>query len=39
MSGSSDDFLAMVSRAAIPRPGDGVRVKLDPDMPQEVIVV
>jgi hypothetical protein len=30
---------AMVSRVAIPRPGDGVRVKFDPNKPEEVIVV
>lgn len=30
---------AMVSRVAIPRPGDGLRVKFDPDKPEEVIVV
>jgi hypothetical protein len=30
---------AMVSRVAIPRPGDSVRVKFDPDKPEEVIVV
>ena len=29
----------MVSRVAIPRPGDGVRVKFDPNKPQDVIVV
>jgi hypothetical protein len=29
----------MVSRVAIPRPGDGLRVKFDPDKPEEVIVV
>ena len=30
---------AMVSRLAIPRPGDGVRVKFDPNKPEDVIVV
>ena len=30
---------AMVSRVAIPRPGDGVRVKFDPNKPEDVIVV
>lgn len=30
---------AMVSRLAIPRPGDGVRVKFDPEKPEDVIVV
>jgi hypothetical protein len=30
---------AMVSRVSIPRPGDGVRVKFDPDKPEKVIVV
>jgi hypothetical protein len=30
---------AMVSRVALPRPGDGVRVKFDPNKPEEVIVV
>ena len=30
---------AMVSRVAIPRPGDGVRVKFDPNQPEDVIVV
>ena len=30
---------AMVSRVAIPRPGDGVRVKFDPEKPEDVIVV
>jgi len=29
----------MVSRLAIPRPGDGVRVKFDPNKPEDVIVV
>ena len=29
----------MVSRVAIPRPGDGVRVKFDPNKPEDVIVV
>jgi hypothetical protein len=30
---------AIVSRVALPRPGDSVRVKFDPDKPQVVIVV
>jgi hypothetical protein len=30
---------AMVSRVAIPRPGDGVRVKFDSSKPEDVIVV
>jgi hypothetical protein len=30
---------AMVSRVSIPRPGDGVRVKFDPNKPEDVIVV
>lgn len=30
---------AMVSRLAVPRPGDGVRVKFDPNKPEDVIVV
>jgi hypothetical protein len=30
---------AMVSRVAILRPGDGVRVKFDPNKPEDVIVV
>jgi hypothetical protein len=30
---------ATVSRVSIPRPGDGVRVKFDPDKPEDVIVV
>jgi hypothetical protein len=30
---------AMVSRLAIPRPGDGVRVKFDPNRPEDVIVM
>ena len=30
---------AMVSRVAIPRPGDGMRVKFDPNKPEDVIVV
>ena len=30
---------AMVSRVTIPRPGDGVCVKFDPNKPGEVIVV
>ncbi|CAG0935805.1 hypothetical protein TFLX_04655 [Thermoflexales bacterium] len=30
---------AMVSRISIPRPGDGVRVKFDPNKPEDVIVV
>ncbi len=30
---------AMVSRLAVPRPGDGVRVKFDPNKPEEVIVM
>lgn len=30
---------AMVSRVAIPRPGDSVRVKFDPNKPEDVIVV
>jgi hypothetical protein len=30
---------AMVSRVMIPRPGDGVRVKFDPNKPGDVIVV
>ena len=30
---------AMVSRVMIPRPGDGVRVKFDPNKPEDVIVV
>jgi hypothetical protein len=30
---------AMVSRIAIPRRGDGVRVKFDPNKPEDVIVV
>ena len=29
----------MVSRLAIPRPGDGVRVKFDPNKPEDVIVI
>ncbi len=30
---------ALVSRVAIPRPGDGVRVKFDPNQPERVIVM
>jgi len=30
---------ALVSRVAIPRPGDGVRVKFDPNRPERVIVL
>jgi len=30
---------AMVSRLAVPRPGDGVRVKFDPNKPEDVIVI
>ena len=30
---------AMVSRVSIPRPGDGVSVKFDPEKPEDVIVV
>ncbi|MBI5566350.1 MAG: hypothetical protein HY870_15735 [Chloroflexi bacterium] len=30
---------AMVSRIAIPRPGEGVRVKFDPNKPEDVIVI
>ncbi len=33
------DVKAMVSRIAIPRPGDGVRVKFDPNKPEDVIVM
>ncbi len=33
------DVKAMVSRVALPRPGDGVRVKFDPNKPEEVIVM
>ncbi|MFN8596721.1 MAG: hypothetical protein U0559_11145 [Anaerolineae bacterium] len=29
----------LASRVAIPRPGDGVRVKFDPNKPEDVIVV
>ena len=30
---------AMVSRVSLPRPGDGGRVKFDPNKPEEVIVI
>jgi hypothetical protein len=39
MAAFEAEVKAMVSRVAIPRPGDGVRVKLDPDKPEDVIVV
>src|SRR5512134_1168558 len=39
MSAYETEAKAMVSRVAIPRPGDGVRVKFDPNKPEEVIVV
>jgi hypothetical protein len=29
----------IISRIAIPRPGDSIRVKFDPDKPEDVIVV
>jgi hypothetical protein len=39
MAAYEAEVKAMVSRVAIPRPGDGVRVKFDPDKPEDVIVV
>jgi hypothetical protein len=39
MAAYETEVKAMVSRIAIPRPGDGVRVKYNPDKPQEVIVL
>jgi hypothetical protein len=39
MSAYETEVKAMVSRVTIPRPGDGVRVKFDPNKPEEVIVV
>ena len=39
MAAYETEAKAMVSRVAIPRPGDGVRVKFDPDKPEKVIVV
>jgi hypothetical protein len=39
MAAYETDVKAMVSRISIPRPGDGVRVKFDPNKPEEVIVV
>lgn len=39
MAAYETDVKAMVSRIAIPRPGDGVRVKFDPNKPEDVIVL
>lgn len=39
MAAYETEVKAMVSRVAIPRPGDGVRVKFDPNKPEDVIVV
>ena len=39
MAAYETDVKAMVSRVSIPRPGDGVRVKFDPNKPEDVIVV
>ena len=39
MAAYETEVKAMVSRMAIPRPGDGVRVKFDPNKPEDVIVV
>jgi len=39
MAAYETEVKAMVSRIAIPRPGDGVRVKFDPNRPEDVIVV
>ena len=39
MAAYETEAKAMVSRVAIPRPGDGVRVKFDPNKPEDVIVV
>jgi hypothetical protein len=39
MAAYETEVKAMVSRVSIPRLGDGVRVKFDPNKPEEVIVV
>jgi hypothetical protein len=39
MAAYETEAKAMVSRVSIPRPGDGVRVKFDPDKPEDVIVL
>jgi len=39
MAAYETEVKAMVSRVAIPRPGDGVRVKFDPNKPEDVIVI
>jgi len=39
MAAYETEAKAMVSRVAIPRPGDGVRVKFDLNKPEDVIVV
>jgi hypothetical protein len=39
MAAYETEAKAMVSRVAIPRPGDGVRVKFDSNKPEDVIVV
>jgi hypothetical protein len=39
MAAYETEVKAMVSRIAIPRPGEGVRVKFDPNKPEDVIVI
>jgi hypothetical protein len=39
MAAYETEAKALVSRVTLPRPGDGVRVKFDPNKPEDVIVV